>query len=249
MELRIACAALVAGASFGAAAAQVDVMSVGAVKAAFGEASAQWARESSNTVQASFDPAGDVRKKIASGQHADIVILPVEALDALQRDGVVAAGTRRDLGAVAIAAAVKQGAAVPDISTPEALKQTLLAAKSVTYMDPERGTSGRYFDGTVLPALGVREQVRAKAKLGEGGYIAEKVASGEVEIAFHNLTEILPVKGVTIVGPLPASLQKPTVYSGAVMKDAKNPVEAQALLDYLSTHGRKSFTDRGFTAP
>lgn len=115
--------------------------------------------------------------------------------------------------------------------------------------DVPRGTSGKYFDGTVLPRLGVRDEVRAKTTLGEGGYIAEKVARGEVEIAFHNLTEILPVKGVTIVGPLPAELQKPTVCSGAVMKDAKNPREAQALLDYLSTAGRASFTDRGFTAP
>ena len=249
MGMRIACVAMAAVASFAAAAAQVEVMSVGAVKAAFGEASSEWARQSSNTVQASFDPAGDVRRNIASGRRADVVILPLEALDALQKEGLVVPGSRRDLGAVAIAAAVKEGASVPDITTPEALKRTLLAAKSVTYMDPERGTSGKYFDGTVLPALGVRDEVRAKAKLGEGGYIAEKVASGEVEIAFHNLTEILPVKGVTIVGPLPAQLQKPTIYSGAVMKDARNPREAQALLDHLSTHGRKSFTDRGFTAP
>jgi molybdate transport system substrate-binding protein len=224
-------------------------MSVGAVKAAFAEASAQWSRDSAHTVQASFDPAGDVRRKISAGQRADIVILPVEALESLQKEGLVAAGTRRDLGAVSIAAAVRQGAPVPDISTPDALKRTLLAAKSITYMDPERGTSGKYFDGTVLTRLGVRDAVRAKTTLGEGGYIAEKVARGEVEIAFHNLTEILPVKGVTIVGPLPAELQKPTIYSGAVMKDAKNPREAQALLEYLSTTGRKSFTDRGFTAP
>ena len=245
----IACAAAALAASLAASAAQLEVMSVGAVKAAFAEASAQWSRDSSSSVQASFDPAGDVRRKIASGQRADIVILPVEALDALEKEGIVAAGTRRDLGAVGLAAAVRQGAPVPDISTPEALRRTLLAAKSVTYMDPERGTSGRYFDATVLPRLGVRDEVRAKATLGEGGYIAEKVARGEVEIAFHNLTEILPVKGVTIVGALPKELQKPTIYSGAVMKDAKNPREAQSLLDYLSTTGRKSFTDRGFTAP
>ena len=147
-------------------------------------------------------------------------------------------------------AAVKKGAPVPDISTPEALKRTLIAAKSVTYMDPERGTSGKHFDETVLPRLGVRDQVRAKARLGEGGYIAEKVAQGEVEIAFHNLTEILPVEGVTLVGLIPAELQRSTVYSGAVMKSAKNPREAQALLDYLaSPAGRKAFLDRGFTAP
>jgi molybdate transport system substrate-binding protein len=145
---------------------------------------------------------------------------------------------------------VKEGAPKPDISTPDALKQTLLHAKSLTYMDPSRGTSGKYFDEVVLPKLGVRDAVRAKAVLGEGGFIAEKVARGEVEIAFHQMTEMLPVKGVTIVGPLPAALQKTTVYTAVVMKDARHPAEARKLLDYLaSPEGRKHFTDRGFTAP
>ena len=147
-------------------------------------------------------------------------------------------------------AAVKKGAPVPDISTPDALRKTLTEAKSLTYMDPTRGTSGKHFDETVLPKLGIRDAVRAKATLGEGGYIADKVARGEVEIAFHQITEMLPVAGITIVGPLPPELQKNTVYTGAVMKSARNPREAQALLDYLvGPDGRKVFLDRGFTAP
>jgi molybdate transport system substrate-binding protein len=231
-------------------AAEVNVMSVGAVKSAFLDSAAQWEKASGNKVAATFNPAGDVRKKLAAGQGADVLIMPAESFATLERDGMVVAGSMRDLGGVAMAAAVKKGAPVPDISTPEALKRTLIAAKSVTYMDPERGTSGKHFDETVLTRLGVREEVRAKARLGEGGYIAEKVAQGEVEIAFHNLTEILPVEGVTLVGLIPAELQRSTVYSGAVMKSAKNPREAQALLDYLaSPEGRKAFLDRGFTAP
>ena len=231
-------------------AAELTVMSTGAVRSAFLDATAQWEKASGNKVAATFNPAGDVRKKLSAGEGADILILPAESFAALERDGTVVAGSLRDLGGVAMAAAVKKGAPVPDISTPEALTRTLIAAKSVTYMDPERGTSGKHFDETVLPRLGVRDAVRAKAKLGEGGYIAEKVAQGEVEIAFHNLTEILPVEGVTIVGLIPAELQRATVYSGAVMKSAKYPREAQALLDYLaSPAGRKPFLDRGFTAP
>jgi molybdate transport system substrate-binding protein len=114
-------------------------------------------------------------------------------------------------------------------------------------MDPQRGTSGKHFDERVLPALGVRDAVRAKATLGEGGYIAEKVARGEVEIAFHNITELLPVAGITIVGLLPEALQRPTIYSGVVMKAAPNAREAAALLEFLaSPEGRKSFLDRGF---
>ena len=231
-------------------AADLSVMSIGAVRAAFVDAAGRWEQANGHKVAATFNPAGDVRKKLAAGETADVLIMPADAFAALERDGAIVPGSVRALGAVAMAAAVKKGAPVPDISTADALKRTLIDAKSVTYMDPERGTSGKYFDETVLPKLGVRDQVRAKAKLGEGGYIAEKVATGEVEIAFHNITEILPVQGVTIVGLLPGELQRPTVYSGGVMKSAKQPREAQSLLDYLaSPEGRKSFLDRGFTVP
>lgn len=232
------------------AAAEIVVMSVGAVKSPFAIDAAAWEKSSGNTVTATFNPAGDVRRKLAAGERADVLILPREDFAELERTGVVAAGSVRDLGGVAMAAAVRKGAAVPDISTSDALKRTLMEAKSLTYMDPERGTSGKHFDETVLRRLGIRDAVRAKTTLGEGGYIAEKVARGEVEIAFHNLTEILPVDGVTIVGLLPAELQRATVYSGGVMKQARAPREAQALLDYLaSPEGRKAFLDRGFTAP
>lgn len=233
-----------------ASAAELVVMSAGAVKSAFNEAVGRWQKSSGHPVKASFAPAGELKKRLAAGEAADILVIPAENLSALERDGVVVPGTRHDLGAVAMAAAVRKGAPVPDVSTVDALRKTLLAASSITYMDPHIGTSGKHFDETVLPKLGIRDAVRAKATLGEGGYIAEKVARGEVEIAFHNVTEILPVQGVTIAGLLPPELQKLTVYSGVVMKSAKNPGQARALLDYLvSSEGRKPFLDRGFTAP
>jgi molybdate transport system substrate-binding protein len=132
----------------------------------------------------------------------------------------------------------------------DALKGTLRNAKSVSYMDPERGSSGKYFDTVVLPRLGLRDEVRAKAKLGEGGSTAEKVASGEAEIAFQNVTELMNVKGAKVVGLIPAELQSPIVYSGAVMNAATNPGQAQQLLDYLaSPPGRRVFLDKGFAAP
>jgi molybdate transport system substrate-binding protein len=222
----------------------------GPVKSAFTAAASAWQKKSGHTVNAVFAPAGDLRKKVAAGEVTDIIVVPAENFAELEKAGVIAAGTRRDLGAVGMGAAVKQGAPRPDISTPEALKRTLTEAKSLTYMDPTRGTSGKHFDESVLPKLGIRDAVRAKATLGEGGFIAEKVARGEVEIAFHQMTEMLPVPGVTVIGPLPPELQKLTVYSGAVMKNAKNPKEAQALLDYMvSAEGRKAYLDRGFTAP
>ena len=229
-------------------AAEISVMSVGAVKSAFTDAVASWEKATGNKVVATFNPAGDVRRKLAAGEGGDVLVLPAEAMAIQEREGKVAPA--RMLGVVAMAAAVKKGAPMPDISTAEALKKTLLSAKSVTYMDPEKGTSGKYFDEKVLPKLGVRDEVRAKAILGDGGYIADKVARGEAEIAFHQLTEILPVPGVTVVGTLPAEFGANTTYSAAVFKNAKQPKEAQALVDYLaSPEGRKFFLDRGFTAP
>jgi molybdate transport system substrate-binding protein len=257
--MKLAHAAVLAAAALAAACAvstrseaptDVVVLSAGAVKSAFTAASGAWEKKSGNAVKATYAPAGELRTQVAAGASADILIVPAENFADFEKSGAVAGATRRDLGVVAMGAAVKKGAPVPDISTPAALKRTLTEAKSITYMDPTRGTSGKHFDESVLPKLGIRDAVRAKTTLGEGGFIAEKVARGEVEIAFHQMTEMLPVPGVTIVGPLPSELQKLTTYSGAVMKNARHPREAQALLDYLvSAEGRQAFLDRGFTAP
>ena len=246
---RIAAAAAVAM-TLAANAAEVTVMSTGAVKAPFTDVTDKWAKDTGHKVSATFDPAGPLRQKVAAGTRADVIIVPVEMLATLEKDGIVVPGTRRDLGAVSMGAAVKEGAPVPDISTLDALKATLRNAKSVSYMDPERGSSGKYFDTVVLPRLGMRDEVRAKTKWGEGGSTADKVVSGEAEIAFQNVSELMTVKGVKVVGLLPAELQSPIVYSGAVMKDAKNPKEAQQLLDAMSSiAGRKAFLERGFAAP
>jgi molybdate transport system substrate-binding protein len=248
-SVSLAAAIALAFAATTSAASEVVVLSAGAVKSAFNESAAQWQKKSGNAMKASFAPAGELKKRLAAKEFADVLVIPVENFPALERDGVIVPGTRHDLGKVVTAAAVRKGAPVPDLSTAEGLRRALLAARSVTYMDPKIGTSGRNFDEIVLPRLGVRDAVRAKTVFGEGGYIAEKVARGEVEIAFHNVTEIVPVQGVTIV-ERPAELQQPIVYAGAVMKGAKHPEAARALLDYLVTpDGRKPFLDRGFTAP
>jgi len=231
-------------------AVEITVMSGGAVKSAFTDAVKLYEQKSGNKVSATFAPAGDLRKKIAAGESADVLIVPRENVPEFDKAGALASGTQRDLAGVAMGAAVRKGAPMPDISTPEALKRTLLETKSLTYMDPTRGTSGKHFDESVLPALGIRDEVRKKAVLGEGGYIAEKVASGEVDMAFHQMTEMLPVAGVTVVGPLPKELNKVTVYAASVMKGAKHPEEAKGLIDFLaSPEGRKAFLDRGFSSP
>ena len=246
--MRIALATALLATTFAVQAAEVTVLSAGAVKSAFTAASDAWAKQQGHAIKATYAPAGELRKRVGAGEVTDLLIVPADNF--AEYEQAVVAGTRRDLGKVAIGLAVKQGAARPDISTPEAFKRTLTQAKSLTYMDPTRGTSGKYVDEVVLPKLGIRDEVRAKTTFGEGGYIADKVARGEVELALHQMTEMLPVPGIDIVGPLPKELQKETVYVAAVMKGAKNPQGAEALLAYLaSPEGRKAFLERGFSAP
>ena len=233
-----------------ATAAEVTVLSGGAMKSGFVEAVAAWERRSANKVNVTYAPAGEMMKRLRSGERYDLVVIPVENLDALESEAIVAPGSRRPIAGVSIGVAVRKGAPVPDISTSDAVKRMLVDAKSVTYMDPARGTSGKFVDEVMLPKLGVRDAVRAKTKFGEGGMIAEKVARGEVEIALHQFTEILPVEGITAVGLLPPELQKVSIYTGAVTRASASPAEAAAFLDYLTSgEGRKPFLARGFSAP
>ena len=130
--------------------------------------------------------------------------------------------------------AVKAGAPLPDIKTVDAFKRTLLSATSVAYIDPKSGgSSGIYFDG-LLERLGIADAIRAKAKLKAGGYVAELVASGEAELAVHQISEIVPVKGAVLVGPLPAEIQNTTTYTAGVSAAAKDGAAAKALIDHLA---------------
>jgi molybdate transport system substrate-binding protein len=144
---------------------------------------------------------------------------------------------------------VHERAVAPDISTPEALKQTLLAAKSITYIDPAKGTSGKHF-AEVLQRLGISEAVKAKTRLADAGYVVEPVARGEIELGIQQITEILPVQGVKLVGPLPEPLQKITVYSAALTPHARDADAVRGFLAYLrGAEARGIFTAKGFSTP
>ena len=137
---------------------------------------------------------------------------------------------------------------MPDISTPEAFRQTLLNAKSIVYIDPAKGTSGKHLVG-VFDQLGITSQVNAKATLGEGGYIVEPVGKGQVELGLHQISEILPVKGVKLVGPLPEALQKWTTYTAALTPGASDAKAARELVAYLSgAQAKPVYLAKGFVA-
>ena len=232
-----------------ASAAEIMVLSGGAAKSPLTAVVPAYEQRSGNKVSITFAPAGEIAKRVAAGEIYDLMIMPAENIETYEKQGKAVAGTRTPLGKVGIGVAVREGAQSPDISTPEAFKQTLLAAKSVVYIDPTRGTSGKHFAG-VLQQLGIAEEVNKKAKLGSGGYVVEPVGRGEIELGVHQITEILPVPGVKLVGPLPASLQKWTVYTAVAMPGARSPEAARALVSFLTSREAAAvFETKGFSAP
>jgi molybdate transport system substrate-binding protein len=213
-------------------AAEVHVISAGAVRAIITELAQAFQAETGNTVTLAFGTMGVVRQKLAA-EHADVVIMTDVAIDEAMGQGTVLAGTRTDLARTAVGIGVKEEAPRPDISTPDALKQALLNAKSLTYVDPARGaTSGIHIAG-VLQKLGVADAVKSKTTLVPGGYPAELVAKGEVEMVAHQISEIVPVKGVTLVGPFPRELQKYTTYSAGVAAKTTTPELARAFIAFV----------------
>lgn len=230
----IVLAALLLGAhAAGVAAAEIKVLTAGAMRGVLEALLPEFETTSGHKVSLDNATAGALAKRIEGGEAFDVAIITPAVIDDLAGKGRIS-GSRVDLAKVGIGVAVRQGAPVPDIGTVEAFREALLSAKSVAYIDPKAGgSSGIYFD-RLLDRLGIGEAVRAKARLKSGGYVAELVANGEAELAVHQMSEILPVKGVTLVGPLPAPVQNTTVYAAGVGAAAREPAAAKALLEHLA---------------
>ena len=181
-------------------------------------------------------------KDLESG-GGDVAILTAEAIDDLIKQGKVKPGSRVDLARSGIGVAVCKGAKRPDIASPEALKRALLAAKNVAHS--KTGLSGIYFP-TVLDRLGIAEEMKAKIVMPDAGTpVGELVAKGEAEIGIQQISELLPVAGIDIVGPLPPPLQKITIFSGGVLTAAKEASLAAALLAFLSAESPRLLNAKG----
>ena len=222
-------------ASSAANAADITVVSGGAFKQVLNALIAQYEKESGNKVAATYQTVGQHLALIRDGQEQfDVAILTPEAIDGLAKEGKVVPGTRADLAKVGVGVVVKAGAPLPDIGTDEAFKRALLAAKSVAYIDPKAGGSSGIYVDKLLERLGIADQIHAKAVLVPGGAVADKVATGEAEIGVHQISEILPVAGVTLVGPLPADIQNFTVYAAGVGAAAKDAAAAKGFVQFLT---------------
>ena len=215
--------------------AEIRIVSGGAFKQVLGALAAQYQKDSGNTLVIAYQTVGQHVALIRDGKEEfEVAILTPEAIEDLAKEGKVVPGTRTDLAKTGVGVVIKAGAPPPDISTVEAFTRTLLAAKSVAFIDPKAGgSSGIYVEG-LLARLGIADQVNAKAVLVHGGGVADHVADGEAELGIHQISEILPVQGTTLVGPLPAEIQNFTTYSAGIGAAAKDGAAARALVKFLS---------------
>ena len=224
--LGVAMVLMAAGAPRGAAAAEIKVLTAGAFKQVLLVLVPDFEKQTGHKVILENDTVGALTKRIEGGEAFDLAVLTPAAVNDLSTKGKFVAGSRTNLGRVGVGVVVKEGAPKPDISSVDAFKKTLLAAKSVAYIDPAAGGSSGIYVAGLLDKLGVAADVKPKAKLIPGGAVAEYIARGEAEIGIHQISEILPVKGIVLVGPLPPGCDLMTVYTAAVTSTSGAPDEA-----------------------
>ncbi len=191
-------------------------------------------------------PTAAIMTSIADGARADVIIAIDASMDRLVADGIVRKASRVTLADSVLGVGVKQGAAKPDVSTVEAFKATMLAARAVAYS--KAGASGIYF-AKLIEKLGIADKVNARAIVIPMGFTAEKVASGEADVAIQQISELMSVAGIDIAGPFPAEVQTVSRFDAAIFTDAKNPDGAAALLATLTAPAAaKAYADGGLVS-
>jgi molybdate transport system substrate-binding protein len=216
---------------------EIKVVTSGGFTAAYLELVPQYESSTHNKLVTEFGPSmgtthNAIPIRLERGEAIDVVIMAAPALDDLIKQGKIRAGSRVDLVKSLIGMAVKAGAPRPDIGTVDALKHTLLSAKSIAYSD---SASGVYLSTELFPKLGIADEIKGKSKKIEADPVGGVVATGEFEIGFQQISELRPVKGIDIVGPLPTGAQKVTVFAAGIPATATHPEAAKALIEWLAS--------------
>jgi molybdate transport system substrate-binding protein len=235
----------------GVAAADLKVISAGAVRGLIAEIIDDYSGKTGQKFDFTIGTTGQLRNIIASGQHADLVIVSVPLMGELEKTGKLASGSRVDLGRVGIGVAVRADASAPDVSTPDALKKALIEARSVAYTNPaEGGTSGIYF-ASLAERFGIAGAIGSKAVLTRGGREAAiEVAEGHAELAIVFISEAMAVKGVKLAGALPATLQDYSAYAAAIPSSSTDPAAARAFIAALASGAMaERWRSNGFEPP
>lgn len=218
----------------GAQALELKVLTAGAFRATVVALAPEYEKASGNKLMIENDTVGALQKRIAAGESFDVVVMTPTAVDELAANGKVLRGSRVNLAKVGVGVMVKAGAPKPDISTVDAFKKAVLAAKSVSFIDPASGGSSGIYVAKLLERLGIADTVKPKEKLKEGGLVADYIESGEAELGIHQISEIVPHKGVSLVGPLPAEIQNYTIYAAGISADRRHADAAKAVIATLS---------------
>jgi molybdate transport system substrate-binding protein len=234
-----------------AGAADLKVISAGAVRGLIAQIIEDYSAKTGQKFDFTIGTTGQLRSVITSGQHADLIIVSVPLMAELEQTGKLMPGSRAELGRVGIGVAIREGAGVPDVATPEAFKQALVAAKSVAYTDPaEGGTSGIYFNA-LTERLGIADAIKQKAVLTKGGREAAiEVAEGRAEMAIIFVSEAIAVKGVKVAGLLPPTLQDYSAYSAAIPASSTDAAAARAFIAALTSAAMaERWRSNGFEPP
>jgi molybdate transport system substrate-binding protein len=214
-----------------AAAAEIKVLASNALKEAYLELVPAFERSTEHKVSTTWAGTNDIVKRMAAGEVFDLVIMAGPSIDELIKQGKIVAGSRVDLAKSGIGVAVRAGATKPDISSGEALKRALLAAKSIAYSS---GPSGVYLIG-LFQRMGIADDIKSKVKQTSPGLpVGEVIARGEAEIGFQQVSELLPIAGIDYLGPLPPDIQHITVFSGGIHAGAKESDAAKALVKFIT---------------
>jgi molybdate transport system substrate-binding protein len=234
MRVILLLAGLLMLAANNATAADIKVLTAGAYKQVILALQPDFEKQTGNKLIVDNGTTGQLVKRIEGGETFDVVVAPPKTIDELSQKGKVASGSRVLLARVGIGVVVKEGTPKPDISSVEAFRKALLNAKSVAYIDPASGGSSGIYLAGLFEKLGIANDLKPKAKLINGGYVAEHIAKGEAEIGIHQISEIVPVKGAILVGPLPDQIQHFTVYAAGLGANAQAKTAAAALIKTLS---------------
>jgi molybdate transport system substrate-binding protein len=227
--------------------AELKVLTSVALTQALNELSPIFEQKTGNKLVIDFNLAAVQKKRILEGERADVIILTRAMMEDLAKQNKLAPGNIVNVAGTPVALAARAGAPKPDIATTDAFKQTLLSAKSISYADPAKGGLSGVVAGKAIEKLGIAEQMKAKTTLVPGAQAPELVAKGEVEFGIAQASEIVPIAGVQLVGPLPGELGSLTLFTGGVGAESSSAGAAKALIEFLSgPEAAPHFKSKGF---
>jgi molybdate transport system substrate-binding protein len=215
-------------------ASEIKVLTAGAYKQVVLALVPNFEKQTGHKVVVDNGTTGQLKKRIEGGEAFDLLVITPAVVDEMIASGKLVAGSHVNLASVGVGVVVKEGAPKPDIGTVDKFKQALLAAKSVAYIDPASGGSSGIYVDKLLVKLGIADQIKPKAKLKQGGHVADLIVSGEAELGIHQISEIVPVKGAALVGPLPKEIQSTTTYAAGLSTSAQDKGAVKELIEYLS---------------